>query len=325
MPGLDEMLGGGIPPRNAVLLAAATGTGKTTFATQCVAQGHRDGDRTVVAVFEEYPEGYVKRAKALGIDLAAMVGDGSVRIIYLRPLDLSVDETLAAILEAVETLRATRVVIDSISRFEVALAPTFREDFRESFYRLVGALTAIGVTVLMTTEVTGPLSDASFTGERVSFLTDDIVVQRRVEIDGRLRTVLAVVKMRGSAHSDDVREYTISERGGAVGQPLRGYRKLLTGAPEPDAPGSAGRPGSLSYVGLIGPEIGVLDALVALGEASAAVLATRTRGLIACRRGRVTVVDRAGLEAAACECYGIVRGHRDRTDGRAAPRRSGMR
>ena len=181
VPGLDEMLGGGIPAGDAVMLAGPTGTGKTTFATQFVVQGHRDGASAVMAVFEEYPEGYLARAKTLGFDLDALIAAGTLRVIYLRPLDLSVDETLAAILDAVAEIGASRVVIDSVSGFEIALAPTFRDDFRESFYRLVGALTAVGVTVLMTNEVTGAATDMSFTGERVSFLTDDIIVQRRVE------------------------------------------------------------------------------------------------------------------------------------------------
>ena len=232
VPGFDALLGGGIPAGDAVMLAGATGTGKTTFATQFLAQAQRDGEAAVIAVFEEYPEAYLARAEARGTDLGAMVRAGRLRVIYLRPLDLSVDETLAEILAAVEQLGATRVVIDSVSGFELALAPTFRDDFRESCYRLVGALTAVGATVLMTNEVTGPASDLSFTGERVSFLTDDIVVQRRIEVDGRLRTVLAVVKMRGSAHSHDVCEYTIGAQGAIVGGPLRGYHGLLTGAPE---------------------------------------------------------------------------------------------
>ena len=106
---------------------------------------------------------------------------------YLRPLDLSVDEMLAEIQSAVQRLGATRVVIDSLSGFEVALAPTFRTDFRESLYRLVGALTATGVTVLMTAEVIDPYPAGRFTHERVSFITDDILVQRYVEIDGHLK------------------------------------------------------------------------------------------------------------------------------------------
>jgi circadian clock protein KaiC len=239
VPGLDEMLGGGIPAGQAVMLAGPTGTGKTTFATQFVVQGARDGDAAVIAVFEEYPEAYLARAASVGADVERLVHDGKVRIIYLRPLDLSVDETLAGILEAVDAVGARRVVIDSLSGFEMALAPAFREDFRESFYRLVGALTAVGVTVVMTNEAAGTAMDLGFTGQRVSFITDVIIAQRYIELDGALRTVLAVVKMRGGAHSHAFREYTIGAQGAVVGQSLSQYQKILTGFPErrlPDGP-----------------------------------------------------------------------------------------
>ena len=218
VPGLDAMMHGGIPAGDAVLVAGPTGTGKTTFATQFVTQGHREGARAVIAIFEEYPERYLARAHGLGMDLQAMIDAGALEMIYLRPLDLSVDETLAAILEAVERTGATRIVIDSLSGFEIALAPAFRDDFRESFYRLVGALTALGVTVLMVDEVADPLAGDSFTGDRVSFLTDDIIGLRRVERDGGFRTELAVVKMRGSDFSRDIREYCVTGAGAAVAE-----------------------------------------------------------------------------------------------------------
>jgi circadian clock protein KaiC len=276
VPGLDEMLGGGIPAGDAVMLAGSTGTGKTTFATQFVAAGYEAGEAAVIVVFEEHPEGYMAHAKLLGVDLGVMVDAGKLRVIYLRPLDLSVDETLAEILAAVEQAGATRVVIDSLSGFEIALAPAFREDFRESFYRLVGALTAVGVTVLMINEVTHQLGEAGVTGERVSFVTDDIIMQRRVELDGRLRTVLAIVKMRGSQHSHDVREYVVTPQGAVVGEPLRGYRGLLTGTPERLPSGPAAADDGTAYAGLTGPEATALDALVRLGGATAAALAART-------------------------------------------------
>jgi len=152
-------------------------------------------------------------------------------VIYLRPLDLSVDEALFAILEGVERLGAKRVVIDSLSGFEVALAPTFREDFRESLYRLVGSLTATGVTVFMTAEVSEAFSEARFTSENVSFVTDEIIVQRYVEIEGELRRVMAVIKMRGSDHSHEFRLYDVTAKGVVVEGPLPEYDGIVTGVP----------------------------------------------------------------------------------------------
>jgi circadian clock protein KaiC len=232
VPGLDEMTGGGIPAGDVVLLTGPAGSGKTTFATQFVAQGLRDGESCVVAVFEEYPEAYLARAKTDSVDFDGMIEHGRLAVTYLRPLDLSVDEMLAEIQGAVERVGATRVVIDSLSGFEVALAPTYRTDFRESLYRLVGALTATGVTVLMTDEVIDAYPGGRFTHERVSFITDDILVQRYVEIDGRLEKVLSVVKMRGSDHATDFRSYTLTSTGAVIGASLSNYRGITTGLPE---------------------------------------------------------------------------------------------
>jgi circadian clock protein KaiC len=145
---------------------------------------------------------------------------------------------------AVQRVGAKRVVIDSLSGFEIALAPTFRLDFRESLYRLVGALTSTGVTVLMTAEVIEVFPEIRFTNERVSFVTDDILVQRYVEIDGRLEKVLAVVKMRGSSHSTDFRVYELTSSGAVIGKALRGYHGITTGVPTRDERGPAPDDGS---------------------------------------------------------------------------------
>ena len=229
--GLDEMIGGGVVAGDAVMLTGPAGSGKSTIATQFMVAGLAKGETGVIAVFEEYPEEYLARANARNSDVGKMLKNGALELIYLRPLDLSVDEALAAILEAVERLKAKRVVIDSLSGFEVALAPTFREDFRESLYRLVGALTATGVTVFMTAEVSEAFSEARFTSENVSFITDEIIVQRYVEIKGELRRVMAVIKMRGSDHSHEFRSYEVTAKGVVVGGSLTEYDGIITGVP----------------------------------------------------------------------------------------------
>jgi len=228
--GLDALMGGGIPAGNAVVLAGPTGSGKTTFAVQFVAEGLREGESAVIAVFEEHPEIYLARATAMGTELKDAVSTDRLRMIYLRPLDLSVDETLQEIRDAVEQIGATRVVIDSISGFEMALAPTFREDFRESLYRLIGTLTGIGVTIYSTVEVVEH-ERFQITGHGVSFLTDVILSQRFVEIEGELRKALVIVKMRGSNHSRDFWAYESSATGIVLGSTLREYDRVVTGLP----------------------------------------------------------------------------------------------
>ncbi len=231
VPGMDEMIGGGIVAGDAVMLTGPAGSGKSTVATQFMVAGLAKGETGVIAVFEEYPEEYLARANARDPNLGKMIEEGKLELIYLRPLDLSVDEALFAILDAVERLGAKRVVIDSLSGFEVALAPTFRADFRESLYRLVGTLTATGVTVFMTAEVSEAFSEARFTTEKVSFITDEIIVQRYIELEGELRRVMAIIKMRGSDHTHEFRTYEVTSKGVFIGGPLKDYDGIITGVP----------------------------------------------------------------------------------------------
>ncbi len=272
VPGLDPLLGGGIPAGDAVLLAGATGTGKSTMGMLFAAEGLRRGEAVVVAAFEEYPTDYLSRLGDFDVDPDAMVASGRLRVTYLRPLDLSVDEALAELLANVRESGATRVVIDSLTGFEVALAPAFREDFRESLYRLVGALTATGVTVFMVQEAVATSADLSFSGERVSFITDDIIVQRYVELDGVLQKVLSVVKMRRSSHSQAFWRYHLTEAGAVIGEPLVGFQGILTGNPEPVAGRAAAR--ESHHAGLTQAEAALLDVLVRSGEATLDALAT---------------------------------------------------
>ena len=141
------------------------------------------------------------------------------------------------ILDAVERTGAKRVVIDSLAGFEMALAPGFRADFRESLYRMIGALTRTGVTIVSTVEVVESFTELPLSQYSISFLSDDIIRLRYVETDGMLRKVLVVVKMRASDHSQDIREYEITADGLRIGERLTGYHGLLTGVPEPLTPG----------------------------------------------------------------------------------------
>jgi len=271
--GLDEMMGGGIPVGDSLVLAGPTGTGKTTFAMKFVATGLAAGESAVIAIFEEHPDVYLQRAKSVEVDLRAAIHENKLRIIYLRPLDLSVDETLDEIRTAVQRIGATRVVIDSISGFEMALAPAFREDFRESLYRLIGALTGLGVTMYSTVEVVEGKGDAGLqlTGYQVSFLTDDILSQRYVEIEGQLRKALVVVKMRGSTHSREFRTYEITATGVQLHESLRDYDGIITGMPTRQL-----RIPPPRHPGLTEQEVLVLEMVIRAGAMSPAEVAKQT-------------------------------------------------
>ncbi|HEX5444638.1 MAG TPA: ATPase domain-containing protein [Pirellulales bacterium] len=236
---LDAMLGGGIPQGDSVLVAGPSGAGKSVLATQFIAEGLRRGEPGIMAIFEESPEVYAQRAAKLGLDLTTPQEQGALRLLYLRPLDLSVDETLHEVVEAVRQTGAKRLVIDSLAGFEMALAPSFRADFRESLYRMIGALTRLGVTILSTVEVEESFTSMGLSSYAISFLSDDIIRMRYVSIEGQLRRMAIVVKMRSGQHSIDMREFQITSRGLVVGERLRGYRALTSGVPGPWNPWSS--------------------------------------------------------------------------------------
>lgn len=232
-PVLDELLGGGIPAGDSVLIAGPSGTGKSVLATQFIAAGLRRGEGAIIVVFEERPAEYSRRAATFGFDLERAQKAGILEILYMRPLDLSVDETMQEVLDAVKRTDAQRLIIDSLAGFEMALAPGFRTDFRESLYRMIAALTGAGVTIISTVEIEDSFTSFQFSHYTISFLTDDIIRLRYVEIDGQLRKVLVVVKARGSNHSKDIREYIIDERGVVIISPRRtDYAQITSGLPQ---------------------------------------------------------------------------------------------
>ena len=229
--GLDDMLGGGIPAGYSVLLAGPSGSGKSVLATQFITEGARQNEPGIIAVFEKRPREYSQNDPS-GLRFEGLVREGKVTIIHSRPLDLSIDEMLYEIVEATQRVKARRLVIDSLSGFELALAPTFREDFRESLYRMVAVLTGMGITMMMTAELEDSYVDLRFSPHGTAFLTDAIIMQRYIELKGQLRRIMAVVKVRGSVHSKDLRAFTITEKGIIMGETLDSYEGLLTGSPE---------------------------------------------------------------------------------------------
>ena len=225
VPRLDKMLGGGLPQGYSLLVAGPSGSGKSLLAAAFLAEGARCGETGVIAAFEQRPN------RSRNPLVADLIESGRVGLVDSAAPDLSIDEIVQLLISEIRRLNATRVVIDSLSGFELALAPTFRGDFRESLARLVTALAVADVTVLMTSELEDRYTDLRFSPYGTAFLTDAIIVQRYIEVESRLRRVMAVVKVRASAHSDELREFTIDESGIRIGDMLAGQEGLLGGRP----------------------------------------------------------------------------------------------
>jgi len=225
VPRLDDMLGGGLPSGYSLLVAGPSGSGKTILATAFLVEGIRCGEPGVIVAFEQTP------SQSWNPTIDTMVRAGQIGLINTRSLDLSMDEIVQNMISLIHKMKAVRVVIDSLSGFELSVAPSFREDFRESLLRMVAVLARLGVTVLMTSELEDRFSDLRFSPDGSAFLTDAIIVQRYIEIESCLQRVMSVVKVRDSFHSNEIRRFDITGDGIVIGDPILGYEGLLAGQP----------------------------------------------------------------------------------------------
>jgi circadian clock protein KaiC len=231
VPVLDEMMGGGIPAGYSVLLAGPTGSGKTMLSTEFLAAGAAAGETGVIALFERSP------SPMMNVRLDALVRSGQVALMSVRALDLSIDEILHELLLLIDSVGATRVVLDSLTGFELAMAPEYREDFRESLYRMATVLGAKGVTVLMTSEMEDRFQELRFSPYGSAVLADVVIMQRYVESQSELRTVISVVKVRGSKHSRQIRTFEIDDEGQVlIGSGPAPFDGALSGNSQPRQP-----------------------------------------------------------------------------------------
>jgi circadian clock protein KaiC len=226
-PGLDTLLHGGLPQGHTMLVSGPTGIGKTILATRFLQAGVAQGEKGVAVFFEK------GTSRLRNAELAALSQTGQVEVVESRSLSLSVEELMDALTNAIERTGAKRVVIDSLSEIELYLVPEVRADLRLAVFRTLSALAKRGVTALVTVGLDDEFTGMHFSPSGLAFLTDAVVSLRYAEIEGALRKIMTVVKVRGCDHSADLREYTITDEGIEVDGKPSTYNGLLSGQPVP--------------------------------------------------------------------------------------------
>lgn len=225
---LDRMCGGGFFRDSIILVSGATGSGKTLLATKFLAGGINREERCLLLAFEESREQLLRNAIGWGEDFAAMEREGRLKIICSYPETASLEEHLISMKAAVEEFRPARLAIDSLSALE-RVATT--KGYREFIISLTSYIKHKEIVGLFTVTTPNLLGGASVTEAHISTITDTIILLRYVEIYGDIRRGLVVLKMRGSAHEKEIREFTIDEKGMHIGRPFRGISGILSGNP----------------------------------------------------------------------------------------------
>jgi circadian clock protein KaiC len=224
-PGLDALMQGGLPQGHTLLVSGPTGVGKTILATNFLQAGADLGEKGVAVFFEK------SVARLRNAQLAEMVRSGQVTVVENRSLSLTVEELLDDLTTAIERTGATRVVIDSLSELGLYLAPEFRANLRLTVFRTLAVLARCGISAVVTVGIEDHFKELMFGHAELSFLADAVLAMRYAEVEGTLRTFMTVVKVRGSDHSRDLREYRITDRGIEVAPAPTLYDGMLCGSP----------------------------------------------------------------------------------------------
>lgn len=190
-----------------MLVVGPTGSGKTITATRFLQEGARQGEKGVAVYFEK------GTPRLRNAELAELVQSGAVSVVESRLLDLTVDELIDELMHTLERTGATRLVIDSLSEFGLYMAPEFHADLRLAVFRLLSTVAKHGVTAIVTIGQDDMFTELRLGQANISYLTDAVVALRYAEVDGRLHKFMSVIKVRGSAHSTDLREYRITDQG----------------------------------------------------------------------------------------------------------------
>ncbi|HET6765454.1 MAG TPA: circadian clock protein KaiC [Longimicrobiaceae bacterium] len=224
---LDAMCGGGFFRDSIVLVSGATGTGKTLLVTQYMAGGFASDERCLLFAFEESRDQLVRNAAAWGVDFEGMEAQGRLMVVNRYPHAMAIEDHLVEMMRVVQRFKPTRVAVDSLSALE--RVSSIRA-FREFVIGFTSFLKREEVAGLFTSTTPNLLGGGSVTEKHISTLTDSIILLRYVESYGRMRRGITVLKMRGSAHDTDIREYTIDGDGMHVLAPFHDVSGILSGA-----------------------------------------------------------------------------------------------
>lgn len=223
---MDAMCGGGFFRDSIILVSGATGTGKTLMTTEFIAGGARHSERCLLFAFEESRDQLFRNATGWGIDYETIEREGALRVICTYPEVSSLEDHLVAIKAHINEFRPNRVAVDSLSALERVSTV---KSFREFVLGMASFLKDHAITGLFTATTPTLMGGTSITEAHISTITDSIILLRYVEMYGEMRRGLTVLKMRGSRHDKDIREFTIDGHGMHIGKPFRNVAGILSG------------------------------------------------------------------------------------------------
>jgi circadian clock protein KaiC len=226
---LDELLGGGLEKGTSTLFVGAPGTGKSSVAVQFALAAANRGENSALFIFDESIKTLLTRCAGMGMNLRPHIDAGRISVRQVDPAELSPGELVHDIRRAVTENKAKVVVLDSLNGYLNAMP---NEQFLIiQLHELLTFLGQAGVATLLIGAQHGLIGMQMQTPVDASYLADAVVVLRYFEAGGMVRQAISVLKKRGGAHERSIRDFSLSNTGIHVGQPLKQFRGILTGVP----------------------------------------------------------------------------------------------
>ncbi|RLJ09601.1 MAG: hypothetical protein DRP15_03160 [Candidatus Aenigmatarchaeota archaeon] len=208
IPGFDKLINGGFEPYSINLITGKTGTGKSIFCTQFLYNGVvMYGEKGLYVTTEEHPDFIRRQAAAVGMNLQDLQKKGYITIVGLEPFEVDLLTTKTS--EFISSTGAKRVVIDSVSMFELYINDPFK--IRKALFKFLQNIRQMGVTVLVTAEVLEESNALSRFGV-IEFLVDSVIVLQYMSI-AKYKRSLMIRKMRISDHSTNIHPFEITNKG----------------------------------------------------------------------------------------------------------------
>lgn len=217
--GIDSLLHGGIEPGAVTVISGPSGVGKTTTGTHFAKEAAQSGERSVVYLFEETRDTFTYRSESIGIPIREIEEAGTLSVKEVEPVSVSPDEFAADVRSEVEENDAQIVMLDGISGYRLSIRGE-KNDLVSELHSLCRYLKNMGVTVILVDDVQNLTGGFEATSERISYLADNLLFLRYVEVEGELRKAMGVLKMRASSFDRTLREFEIGDGGIEFGEPL---------------------------------------------------------------------------------------------------------